>query len=212
MWKFISLLFLTLLIGCGQTQSTESAQTSDMKSSQEEVSESSIEAANKTNEVMSPPIIKDAQYGVVPKKIIIERIGIEAAVEQVGLTKTGKMEVPEDYRNTGWFNVGVKPGDRGSSIIAGHVNDPKGKGVFWDLNELETGDEVKVLGEAGDSLVFEVVDKKSFQTGNAPVQKVFGYTSRRMLNLITCTGEYNYDIGTHEERLVVYTELTTDNK
>ena len=41
---------------------------------------------------------------------------------------------------------------------------------------------------------------------------VFGYSYRSNLNLITCTGDFNREKGTHEERLVVYTELAKVEK
>lgn len=149
----------------------------------------------------------DSVKGLLPATIKIESIGVKAPVEHVGLQKSGKMDVPKNYRNAGWYKSGAKPGEQGSAVLAGHVNDPKGKGIFWDLNELEAGDEVKVSDENGETLVFEVVDKKAYDLGEAPVEQVFGYTPRRMLNLITCTGDYIQDIGTHNQRLVVYTEL-----
>lgn len=147
------------------------------------------------------------QEPIIPETLTIDSIGVDSTVEKVGKKKSGEMDVPKDYKNIGWYESGVKPGEQGNAVMDGHVSDPDGKGVFWDLDKLESGDEVKVSDENGETLVFEVVDKQAFQLGEAPVNEIFGYTSRRALNLITCTGDFNYDKGTHEQRLVIYTEL-----
>ncbi|ASN07121.1 class F sortase [Virgibacillus necropolis] len=218
MRKIISILFLTVLVGCGQMQSTDSNQPEPKETQETATEKQTVEQPEmETKDVSTIKEPKEETFysnafdepvkGLVPATIKIESIGVEAPVERVGLQKDGKMDVPKDYRNAGWYKSGAKPGEQGSAVLAGHVNDPKGKGIFWDLNKLEVGDEVKISDESGETLVFKVVDKKAYDLGEAPVEQIFGYTPRRMLNLITCTGDYIQDIGTHNQRLVVYTEL-----
>lgn len=214
MWKIIGILLLTVLVGCGQTQSASSTQPSTGQSKEntsDEQRDTDQKNVNFKKEVEEKEIyagvFDDSTDGIKPNTIKIESIGVNGSVEHVGLQENGKMDVPKNPQHAAWYDLGAKPGERGSAVIAGHVNSPKGKAVFWDLHKLKTGDEVKISNADGETLVFEVVGKKAFDLGEAPVEKIFGYTSRRMLNLITCTGKYNYDIGTHEQRLVVYTEL-----
>jgi LPXTG-site transpeptidase (sortase) family protein len=215
MWKTGCIVFLMVLVGCGQLQST-----SPIQSAQHDKQENAVKQQKEDKPVVETKVVKpkDIYAGVfdkpqdpiIPKKLTIDRIGVDAAIEKVGKEKNGEMGVPKDYKNTGWYESGTQPGDQGNAVIDGHVNDPEGKGVFWDLGKLETGDEVKVSDANGETLTFEVIGKKSFPLGEAPVKEIFGYTSRRTLNLITCTGDFDYDRGTHEERLVVYTELKKD--
>ncbi|MEN1968396.1 class F sortase [Lentibacillus sp. N15] len=221
MWKFASLLLLILLIGCGQTQSTDSAE-SQLKSATESKppthetnSPSSQDKQNdsdtkKKDSKPATPFESEKDYRIKPSKIKIDSIDVESAVDDVGLMKNGEMAVPDDFRITGWYDRGTMPGEQGSSVIAGHVDDKTGPGIFFNLKDLNKGDEVEVMDEDGKKLVFEVVDKQSFPMDDAPVKKIFGYTSRRMLNLVTCTGPFDRSKGGHIDRLVVYTELKTD--
>lgn len=221
MRKILSILFLTVLVGCGHAQGADAPQPEANASKDSTTEKQTVDQPDtKTNNVSmkqeEDTIYSDAfnepVKGIEPGKITIKSIDAKAQVENVGLQEKGKMDVPKDYRNAGWYKSGAKPGEQGSAVIAGHVNTPEGKGIFWDLHKLEAGDEVKVSDKNGETRVFEVVDKKAFDLGEAPVDQIFGYTPRRMLNLITCTGDYNYDKGTHEQRLVVYTELKEDKK
>lgn len=226
MRKIISILFLTVLVGCGHAQGADSPQPEPKEDMQEQANTTEKQTTEqpdmKKKDVSMKKDSEEKSFyadafaepvkGIVPETIKIDGIGVKADVELVGRTDSGKMDVPKDYRNAGWYQQGAKPGEKGSAVIAGHVNSPKGKGPFWDLHKLKVGDEVKVSDDNGETRVFEVVDKKSYDLGEAPLDQIFGYTPRKMLNLITCTGKYNYDKGTHEQRLVVYTELKVDSK
>lgn len=220
MRTIVSILLLIVLVGCGQMQSTDSSQPESKEKNTEtqKVEQPDVETKNVSTdkEADKETFYSDAfdqpEKGIIPNTITIESIDVEAPVEHVGLLESGKMAVPEDYRDAGWYQQGTKPGEQGSSVISGHVNDPEGKGIFWDLNKLEAGDEVKVSDENGETRTFVVVDKKAFDLGKAPIKQIFGYTPRKMLNLITCTGDYIEELGTHNQRLVVYTELKAEKE
>ncbi|MEK1829335.1 class F sortase [Priestia megaterium] len=62
----------------------------------------------------------------------------------------------------------------------------------------------------GTTLTFDVKRIKSYPRDKAPLNEIFGYSNKRNLNLITCTGTFDRAEGTHQERLVVYTELKAD--
>ncbi|MCD8898652.1 class F sortase, partial [Mammaliicoccus sciuri] len=95
----------------------------------------------------------------------------------------------------------------GNAVIAGHVDDGVNPGVFTNLHKLQKGDKVEVSDRNNKKLVFKVYDKKLYKLREAPVDKIFGYSSNRHLNLITCEGEYNTSLGSTPNRLVVYTKL-----
>ncbi|WP_416145594.1 class F sortase [Planococcus koreensis] len=87
--------------------------------------------------------------------------------------------------------------------MAGHVDGVDGPAVFWDLSELQPGDEITVEGE-GRQLIYKVHTMESVPLDQADIPKIFGYSSSPELVLITCSGTYDFDRGTREERLVVY--------
>ncbi|MCA1038236.1 class F sortase [Bacillus infantis] len=150
--------------------------------------------------------IKDLK-GIVPVSLKIPSLGIEAPVGKVGILENGAMGVPDDNETAGWFEPGIKPGEKGSSVIAGHVDSKAGPAVFFYLKDLAKGDTVIVTAQDGLSYTFEVQELKSYPYDRAPISDVFGPSDERRLNLITCTGTYNREKNTHEERLVVYTVL-----
>ncbi|WP_430788708.1 class F sortase [Virgibacillus flavescens] len=221
MRKIISILLLVVLVGCSQAESTDSNQpepketkektTETQKTAEPETETKNVSAdKNSDKKTFYSDAFDQGVTGVIPKKIVIESLGVEAVVEGVGLLKDGKLSVPENYNKAGWYKAGAQPGEQGSSAISGHVTDPEGDAIFHDLNKLEAGDEVKVIGENGETRTFVVVDKAVYDLGKAPLKQIFGYTPRRMLNLITCTGDYIEEIDTFDQRLVVYTELKAE--
>lgn len=161
----------------------------------------SKQAANPINEVNQP--------GISPETLAIPSIGLEADVTHLGVTDTGEMAVPDNGDELSWFSPGYRPGQRGRAVIAGHVDDLDGPAVFWDLTELEPGDEIVVSGE-GRELRFKVHKMESVPLDLADVDSLFGYHSSPELVLITCSGTYDYDRGTREERLIVYASLSEE--
>jgi sortase A len=145
-----------------------------------------------------------------PVHLSIPSIEVEGPVENVGILDNGEMGVPDAAEKIGWFEPGVKPGERGNAVMAGHVDSRSGPSVFYDLKETEAGDEVQVTDENGRELTFEVTSVVQYDRREAPIQEIFGSTDKRRLNLITCTGTFNQEYGTHDDRLVVYTELVEE--
>jgi len=150
---------------------------------------------------------KTAANSIVPASVEIPAIGVNAAIEPVDILENGQMGVPKEVNNVGWFEPGIKPGNVGNAVLAGHVDSKTGPAIFFDLKKLEKGHQVIVKDAEGKQLTFVVQSKKSYKRDSAPINEVFGSSNEKKLNLITCTGRFNQSEGTHEERLVVYTEL-----
>lgn len=159
------------------------------------------ESAKKLNEKFN---------GIIPAKLTIPAIKVNTDIEQVGTLPSGQMGVPANINNAAWYEPGTKPGNTGNSVIDGHVDSKTGPAVFYNLKKLQTGDEIIVTDKNGTALTYIVKNKVSYPRDKAPLEKIFGYTDGRKLNLITCTGLFNRNQHTHEQRLVVYTELKTD--
>ncbi len=151
--------------------------------------------------------LKEEINGIVPMQIEIPALGVNTTIENVGTLENGEMGVPEGIDTVGWFEPGPKPGERGNAVMAGHVDSKTGPAVFYKLDQLAPGDEVIITGKDGESKTFIVTGKQSYPRKEAPVEDIFGFSYSKNLNLITCSGKYSRDEGTHEERLVVYSEL-----
>lgn len=143
----------------------------------------------------------------VPVRIMIPSIGINAPIERVGLKPDGSMDVPKDPMNTGWYELGPRPGEIGSSVIDGHVDWWYGApAVFPNLRNLKAGDSITIQDEFGTTFSFVVRETRTYNaTANA--SDVFAsYDGRSHLNLITCAGVWDYNSSQYSNRLVVFAD------
>jgi sortase A len=137
----------------------------------------------------------------------IPSINLDVPVESVGVTPEGAMDVPAGPANAAWFNLGPRPGSKGSAIIDGHFGSKDGiPAVFDDLNKLQKGDKIYVLDSKGISTTFVVRELKVYSKDD-DTSKVFGSSDGEAhLNLITCAGAWDNIKKTHSDRLVVFTD------
>ncbi len=147
-----------------------------------------------------------------PSTFSIPKLGVNnVEVESVGLDKESKMDIPKDEDNVAWYNLGAKPGERGNAVIAGHFDNKDGSpSVFYDINKLKPGDELKVKDKDGKEYIYAVTEVKTYELTEFPLIEVFGAGDKPMLNLITCEGEYDKSSKLYSHRLVVYSELQSD--
>lgn len=147
-----------------------------------------------------------------PARLVIPAIGVNAAVQSVGLAANGDMGIPTNFTDTAWYNGGPRPGMPGSAVIDGHLdgrNVPQA--VFYNIDKLKAGDLVEVVDEKGKTLQFRVIETKIYDY-DAPTTEVFsGDASKARLNLITCAGSWLKTEKLYDKRVVVFTELVTDN-
>lgn len=142
-----------------------------------------------------------------PVSLKIPSIKVDAAIEYVGLTADGAMDVPKNDQNVAWFNLGSLPGAEGSAVIAGHLDGETGqKAVFYNLKELKKGDEVFIEDNQKKIITFVVREIKIYDS-EASVPEIFDSAQGQHLNLITCTGSWNKSQDEYMQRLVIFTDL-----
>ena len=163
-------------------------------------------------ELPIPPEIqvKTAGASTTPVRFLIPTIGVDANVQLVGLTKTKNMGVPDNFSDVGWYRLGFAPGVLGNAVIAGHLDNGKGKpAVMENLNKLKINDDVYVINKGGEKLQFKVIGVALYDYVNPPVSGIFGASSEARLNLITCDGIWDTVKKVYDKRLVVFTKLTS---
>lgn len=144
----------------------------------------------------------------IPKSISIEKININAQIEEVGLDAVGNMDVPSTYTTVGWYKLGYKVGLRGSAVLSGHYDNVQGKpAVFWDIKNLVPGDIIKVTDNSNVSYTYKVVSKEDYPYDNLPLERIFASNNEAMLNLITCSGTWNKNSRNYSTRTVIYSQL-----
>lgn len=140
-----------------------------------------------------------------PTRLVIPGISVDADIEQVGVTPSGEMGVPNSAVRVGWFKLGPRPGEKGSAVMAGHFDGENGEpGVFMNLHKVKKGDKVIVEDGKGNSIVFIVRESRTYNSGYA--DEVFNSTDSAHLNLITCDGLWHGTEKSYSKRLVVFTD------
>lgn len=143
-----------------------------------------------------------------PARLIIPSIHVDAAIEHVGLTSNGEMDVPVGHTNVGWYALGSRPGDNGSAVLAGHYGLWKnGKSAVFDgLNKLKPGDKVYTEDDKGVIISFVVRESRSFKPEADATSVFISSDGMSHLNLITCEGVWNKISRKYSKRLVVFAD------
>ena len=106
----------------------------------------------------------------LPVRLKIPSINVDAAIEYVGLTSKRAMEVPKNTVDVGWYDLGPRPGEKGSAVIDGHFNGKNGEaGVFTNLDKLKVGDKLYVEDDKGITATFVVRESRTYDLGYAVV-------------------------------------------
>ncbi|KMJ51159.1 hypothetical protein ACG96_01110 [Rhodococcoides fascians] len=141
-----------------------------------------------------------------PERIEIDAIGVDSDVMDLGLLPDGAMDVPPGGFPAGWYTGSPIPGQLGPSIVAGHVDWAGSPGVFYRLRELQQGDDVSVTAEDGSTVRFVVSAVEQYPKDAFPTQKVYGDLDHPGLRLITCGGQFDSDVASYEDNIVVYAD------
>ena len=137
---------------------------------------------------------------VTPGRIQIPALGVDAAVESVGIVD-GVMQTPVDPWSVGWYGELGGPGGGGNTVMAGHRDWYSiGPVVFYDLGALGAGDEVRLLDGAGNVATYVVYETVAVDA-STPASDVIGGQGGETLTLITCGGEFA--AGEYDLRIIV---------
>ncbi|HWP97006.1 MAG TPA: class F sortase [Syntrophomonadaceae bacterium] len=155
----------------------------------------------------SSPIQKQEAINIgVPVRLKIAQLKIDAAIEQVGLTTDGAMASPQKLNEVAWYKAGPRPGEQGSSVLAGHKSHKASvPAVFDNLNKLSVGDSLSIVDNTGKSISFVVKEIRIYEKGKG-ADEVFNKKGGNYLNLVTCEGDWNESEKTFSQRRVVFTE------
>lgn len=206
--KIVALaLFPLLVAGCAQTDEV-AVKTSGVGFEAASTSETRTAPAIQAAQPSINPINAALPKSILPQTLTIPSIGVEAPVQHLGVNDKGEMAVPDEIDEVSWFEPGYQPGQKGRAVIAGHVDGVEGPAIFWDLSDVQAGDEIHVSSDQ-EQLTFEIYKLESIPLALAEVSEVFGPATQPELILITCSGTYNREWGTREERLVVYAKLVS---
>lgn len=141
-----------------------------------------------------------------PSMIHIPAIGVEAPMTPLGLEDDGALQVPQDFAVVGWYEDGPEPGEPGATVLAGHVDSHDGPAVFYRLEDLVAGNEVRVIGADGVEAVYTVTRIEQYPKLAFPTDEVYAVSDRSILRLITCGGDFDRTERSYKDNIVVYAE------
>jgi LPXTG-site transpeptidase (sortase) family protein len=144
-----------------------------------------------------------------PTRLSIPDIAVDAPFIALGIGATGQLNAPpvNDTNLVGWFLGGATPGERGTSVVAGHVDTMTGPAVFLQLSTLKPGSKVDITRADGNVATFKVDSVESFSKANFPDQRVYADTPAPQLRLITCGGDYDRKAKDYKENVVAFAHL-----
>lgn len=142
-----------------------------------------------------------------PVRVVIDAIGVSAAVAAVGLERDGTLSPPSDPATVGWHSGSRIPGDRGPAVMVGHLDSVHGPAVFADLDDLGPGDVIDVEGVNGGTVSFAVSSVTRHPKHAFPTDAVYGPTPDAELHLITCGGPFDRDTGYADNVVVTATAI-----
>ena len=143
--------------------------------------------------------------GPYPVRLEIAELGVDAPVQPHGVDSDGRMDVPDNIEDVGWYRFGPSPGEPGSAVLAAHVDlAGPGRGLFYDLGDLEPGDEVEVGFDDGTTARFLVTARAIYEKTELPLDVIFSRKGSPVLTLVTCGGEFSRSAGSYDSNVVVF--------
>jgi LPXTG-site transpeptidase (sortase) family protein len=143
-----------------------------------------------------------------PSRVRIPAIQVDAPMIPVGLDAEGWVDAPpaEDPNLAGWFTGAVSPGEKGTAVVVGHVDNKQGPAVFYGLGALKKGNRVEIARGDGKTAVFEIYGIEVFEKNNFPGDRVYASKGAPELRVITCGGGFSQQNG-YDGNVVAFARL-----
>ncbi|MFI8090821.1 class F sortase [Streptomyces sp. NPDC086080] len=191
---FVAAATASLLAGCGGGHETDGTDAERPRST-----EPAARSSAKPARVLGRS---------VPVRLEIPAIGVDTPVMRLGLAPDHTVEVPPitaDDR-AGWYRHSPTPGQRGPSVILGHVTvGDYGDGVFRHLARLRRGERIVARLENGTAAEFTVDSVRTVAKADFPTEAVYGDVDGAELRLITCGGPRTGD--EYRDNVIVFATL-----
>lgn len=140
--------------------------------------------------------------GCVPIRVDVPSVGITEPIVAMGTNSQGQIYPPA--RTTMWYDKSPQPGDKGVSVVAGHVT-YDGPDDFYELDRVAIGASVSVKCSNGRTLAWKVTERQSVnKTALTRDARVWGSSETPVVALITCDRASKVVDGHHLNNYVVW--------
>lgn len=146
--------------------------------------------------------------GREPYRLVIDSIGINAPVTAEYTDARGIPQVPRNGWEVAWYAFSAQPGTGDNAVFAGHVT-WNGVAVFYNLNNLGVGDQIRLEGDDGTTLLYTVTDAFLISPDDPNAVSVMRPTGYDSITLISCEGSFYSDgaFGDYTDRRVIRASL-----
>jgi LPXTG-site transpeptidase (sortase) family protein len=140
-----------------------------------------------------------------PSRIEIGDLGIDVAVQPVGLDEQGRMGLFDDPSIAAWYQWGPAPASTaGSMVIAAHVDSLEYDLLpFARLKDAVAGTQIFVTDAAGTRHPYLVQSVRVIEKADVDWVAAFDRAGPPRLTLVTCGGEFDYENRRYLSNLVL---------
>jgi len=129
-----------------------------------------------------------------PVTLAIPAIGVTARVVPEGLGPGGTLDIPPPSQ-VGWYESGPAPGQSGTTMLAGHIDDNGVPGALLRLNEVQLGAKIQVRTASGRVATYTVTRRQLLPQLELASSGLLSQQGAPALVLVSCGGAY--DSATH---------------
>ncbi|MCU0667285.1 MAG: class F sortase [Patescibacteria group bacterium] len=178
-------------------QNTEVMGDSDTTNSVSDVDETKPDSKSVSRYSVAPDM---------PRMLYIDKIAVKSRVKRVGVDNKNEILTPKNVYDVGWYEGSSKPNQPGAVFINGHVSGPTNRGIFYNLKKLTNNDVIKIEMGNGEVLQYRVVHTETVNKDTVDMNKVLvSYdVDKKGLNLMTCSGDFDKQNDTFNQRRIVY--------
>jgi len=126
----------------------------------------------------------------IPSRIVIDKIWVDAPVITLGLDENLEPFAPRNATEVAWYDFSERPGGGSNAVFAGNAN-WGGPAVLYDLDKLELGDSITVVGRDGTGIVYTVTDRQIVDANDPDSLSLMYATDEDVITLITEAGVYD---------------------
>lgn len=146
-----------------------------------------------------------------PVAMIIPEANVDSEVE-INHIVDGQMLNPTGPWVVSWYEgTGLMHEKRRNMLYSGHVDYwDVGPAIFWTLAGVPEGTEIQVLGDKGGeaSYAIEYIERVTLAQMTAEkMQEITAPTPYEALTIITCGGEFDYNVGEYLQRDIIRARL-----
>lgn len=148
-----------------------------------------------------------------PRKIFIDSLGINMCIEQVALDRNGYITAPSNIHLGGYYIKSARPGEKGATVINGHMLGRYNKAAFQHLDDVKLGAEIHLQLGNKSWLTYEVVDKKTYAADKVmghifqPIDFDNDEVVKNQLTLVPSVGAADATNEAYDTRTIVYARL-----